>query len=122
MPAQISELYLLYVLDHVQQYILECFHKEKFNTTIILLVSRFNPNAVLTVSGKITPIPEKVKDPILAPRRGAAQGLGIAAMLRRLRLRYIAFPEEGQIIIEPFVVQSWTFSIMRKIASKKAKD
>lgn len=53
-------------------------------------------------------------DPITETARGAAQGLGIAAMLRRLRLRFVTFPAEGKILLEPYALQSWTLTTIRK--------
>jgi len=84
------------------------------NITIILIVLPFNPNAVLTLSGRITPIPKKVFDPILGNERGMSQGLGIAAMLRRLRLRHTTYPAEGQMILRPSDIQSWLFTSLKK--------
>ena len=60
------------------------------------------------------PIPDKVSEPIVGEERGNAQGLGVAAMLQRVRLRYSAVPEEGRLLLEQYPLQSWALTTMRK--------
>eukprot|EP00747_Dinoflagellata_sp_TGD_P161172 gnl/TRDRNA2_/TRDRNA2_178056_c0_seq33.p1 gnl/TRDRNA2_/TRDRNA2_178056_c0~~gnl/TRDRNA2_/TRDRNA2_178056_c0_seq33.p1 ORF type:complete len:789 (+),score=-50.84 gnl/TRDRNA2_/TRDRNA2_178056_c0_seq33:329-2695(+) len=114
LPPQISEVYFVYFLSSIHHFILNEHRTERINTTIILVVPPFNPNAVLTLSGRVTPITEKVYDPVLGNERGSSQGLGIAAMLRRLRLHYTAYPREGQILIKPADLQRWLFTALNK--------
>merc|ERR1712118_59000 len=58
-PPQTSELYLIHLLSSICDFMLDGYKQKKLCTTIILIVLPFNPNAVLTLSGRITPIPEK---------------------------------------------------------------
>merc|ERR1712039_1101746 len=93
LPPQTAELYLMYILDQIRLFIL---------------------NAVFTVSGRLSPIPDKVTEPILEKDKGSAHGLGIAAMLRRLRLRYFAIPKEGLIVLDSYDVNSWITTVLQK--------
>lgn len=110
LPPQISELYLIYLLENLRKYMLVGDRQKRLRTIFTLLMHPFNPKAVFKVSGRVTPIPNGVVDPILENSYGAAQGLGVTATLRRIRLRHISFPEDGKVVLEPYAVQSWIFT------------
>merc|ERR1712113_973313 len=114
LPPQTAELYLMYILDQIRLFILYTYHRKKPCLSFTLYVQPFNPNAVFTVSGRLSPIPDKVIEPILEKDKGSAHGLGIAAMLRRLRLRYFAIPKEGLIVLDSYDVNSWITTVLQK--------